>query len=97
MNIHVSGCVVKAGEINAPSNCTLREAIELAGGINNNKNYQPTGIIVIRTRITGTKSELRKKVDFRITPSVLDGEIMQDNDIVIVQIDGEYLEKGEET
>ena len=56
-----------------------------------NDYYVPTGIITIRTRGPGNQTRLRKTVGFKVSPTVLDVEKVEDKDIIIVQLDGDVL------
>jgi protein involved in polysaccharide export with SLBB domain len=89
MSIHVGGCVENVGEYDTPPNCTLGQAIQLAGGIKDNPPYTPTGVITIKTKVSENVIKTIKTVNFLQSPSVLDDEIIKDNDILIIQLDGE--------
>jgi len=93
MSIHISGCVKKSGEFTIASTCTLREAVELAGGIIDRSPFIPTGIITIKTKDIDKEVKTRKTVNFKKSPSVLDDEVINDNELLIIQADGDKLLK----
>jgi hypothetical protein len=47
----------------------------LGGGVEVIDGLVPIGIITIRTRVSGNKFTLRKKLEFKLYPSLLDTEI----------------------
>lgn len=92
MSIHISGCIENSGEFDIPLNCTLGKAIQLAGGIKDKPPYTPTGIVIIKTRNSEQDIKTRKTLNFLQSPSVLDNEIINDNEILIIQVnDEEFL------
>jgi protein involved in polysaccharide export with SLBB domain len=93
MSINISGCVEKSGEFIIASSCSLREAIELAGGIKNKPPFIPTGVITIKTKDSGKEVKTRKTINFIESPSVLDDEFINDNELLIIQTDGDELLK----
>ena len=72
MSISVTGSVVNPGEYSCKTDCTLQDALNMAGGLKETKNYQPTGVITIRKRTSGIASELLKTINFKKEPKVLE-------------------------
>jgi len=96
MSTYIGGCVEKDGEYDLPINCTLRKALDIAGGIKTNGRYTPTGVITIKMKLPEKPAKQKKSVNFKEDLSILDKEIIKDNEIVIVQINGDKFLDYEE-
>lgn len=86
LNVRVTGCVKKMGDVRLRRDATVGAAIRAAGGFRRDNDFIPSGVVSVRSkRKRDGKYYCRRRLNYKHAPRQARSLRLREGDVIVVQ------------